>query len=147
MKIKDIDKGFSKIIKEIASWKNTKVKIGLFKEEGKNDGEYIADYAYANEFGEGNVPSRPFIRNTFDENQSDWSDSLQENLGKVIEGKIDSNNIFSLLGERAVDDVKKTISNNLPPPNAESTIKKKGSSKTLIDSGAMRNAVSYRITK
>ena len=44
-----------------------------------------------------------------------------------------------------IGDVKLTISNNMPPPNSEKTIKKKGSSKTLIDTGAMRNAVSYRV--
>lgn len=147
MKVKDFDKGFINFKKTMASLKNSKLEVGLFKEEGKNDGEYIADYAYANEFGEGNLPSRPFLRTAFDENKNDWSDDLSKNLDKAIEGKIDSNTALSLLAERAVDDIKKTISNNLPPPNAESTIRKKSSSKTLIDSGAMRNAINYRVKK
>lgn len=40
--------------------------------------------------------------------------------------------------------VKKIIS-NVPPPNAESTIKKKKSSKTLVDSGDMFGHVTHRI--
>jgi HK97 gp10 family phage protein len=42
--------------------------------------------------------------------------------------------------------VKKMLS-NVPPPNAESTIKKKKSSKTLIDTGEMLGHVTHRITE
>jgi len=41
--------------------------------------------------------------------------------------------------------VKKGLS-NIPPPNAESTIKKKKSSKTLVDSGEMIGHVTHRQT-
>jgi hypothetical protein len=39
----------------------------------------------------------------------------------------------------------KKIASNVPPPNAESTIKQKKSSKTLIDSGEMIGHVTHRI--
>ena len=42
--------------------------------------------------------------------------------------------------------VKKMLS-NVPPPNAESTIKKKGSSKTLVDTGEMVGHVTHRIAE
>ena len=38
------------------------------------------------------------------------------------------------------------IDSNTPPPNAPSTIKRKKSSKTLIDSGKMRQHVDHKIT-
>jgi hypothetical protein len=41
--------------------------------------------------------------------------------------------------------VKKILS-NVPPPNAESTVKKKKSSKTLVDSGEMVGHVTHRQT-
>jgi phage gpG-like protein len=40
--------------------------------------------------------------------------------------------------------VKKILS-NIPPPNAASTVAKKGSSKTLVDSGDMYRAVKHEI--
>ena len=36
---------------------------------------------------------------------------------------------------------------SIPPPNAPSTIAKKGSSATLIDSGALRQAITYVVRK
>jgi hypothetical protein len=42
--------------------------------------------------------------------------------------------------------VKKMLS-NVPPPNAESTIKKKKSSKTLVDTGEMVGHVTHRISE
>jgi hypothetical protein len=46
--------------------------------------------------------------------------------------------------ENAID--KKMLS-GVPPPNAESTIKKKGSSKTLIDTGEMLGHVTHKQTE
>ena len=45
--------------------------------------------------------------------------------------------------EKAVVD---EINSGVPPPNAPSTIKAKNSSKTLVDSGEMRNHVDHKIT-
>ena len=45
--------------------------------------------------------------------------------------------------EKAVVD---EINSGVPPPNAPSTIKRKKSSKTLIDSGKMRQHVDHKIT-
>lgn len=42
--------------------------------------------------------------------------------------------------------VVKKITSNVPPPNAPSTIKRKKSSKTLVDSGEMMRHVDHRIT-
>jgi len=45
--------------------------------------------------------------------------------------------------EKAVVD---EINSGVPPPNAPSTVKRKKSSKTLIDKGKMRGHVDHRIT-
>jgi len=45
--------------------------------------------------------------------------------------------------EKAVVD---EINSGVPPPNAPSTVKRKKSSKTLIDSGKMRQHVDHKIT-
>ena len=50
------------------------------------------------------------------------------------------------IGVTAVGLVQKYMTDLRTPPNAASTIKKKGSSNPLIDSGALRQSVSYKIT-
>jgi len=49
-----------------------------------------------------------------------------------------------LLGEKAVADVKNKIDAISEPPNAQSTIdKKRGSTNPLVDSGLLRQSVSW----
>ena len=49
------------------------------------------------------------------------------------------------LGLMAVADVKLSIASNTPPPNAPATVQRKGSSRTLIDTGDMLGAVTYEL--
>lgn len=58
--------------------------------------------------------------------------------------------IKRILLDAAMDlrnEIVKKINSNVPPPNAPSTIKQKGSSKTLIDTGNMVNSVDMRFTE
>lgn len=50
------------------------------------------------------------------------------------------------IGVVAVGFVQKYMTELRTPPNAASTIKKKGSSNPLIDSGALRQSVTYKVT-
>lgn len=50
------------------------------------------------------------------------------------------------VGVVAVGKVQKYMTDLRTPPNAPSTIKKKGSSNPLIDSGALRQSVTYKLT-
>ncbi len=43
------------------------------------------------------------------------------------------------------NDIIEKINSNIPPPNAPSTIKAKGSSHTLIDTGEMRRSIDFRV--
>lgn len=138
--ITDKDLGFKKIQKLLKKEVDKTIQIGIFKEAGKNDGEYISEYAFKNEFGEG-VPERSFLRSTMNENESKYQDFAI----KTFEKTLDANLTANIIAEMCVDDVKKKIASNLPPPNSPETIKRKKSSKTLIDTGMMRNSVTYRV--
>ena len=60
---------------------------------------------------------------------------------------VDPTQIFDLaLGELEKAHIAK-IDSNIPPPNAPSTIKKKKSSHTLIDSGDARNHITHKIRR
>ena len=54
--------------------------------------------------------------------------------------------IADFLGMELENRIRLKILSNIPPPNAPSTIEKKGSSHTLIDSGIMLGSVSHQVT-
>lgn len=88
------------------------------------------------------IPMRPFLRMTIAMKSKSWADLFEE---VVSVRNMDSNKALSLLGERIVSDIRATIEEWSDPPNAMSTIRKKGFNKPLIDTGHMRDSVSYRI--
>lgn len=62
--------------------------------------------------------------------------------GKETGGRIMTpRKMLALLSEVALGHIKQAISDGLPPPNTESTIQRKGSSKPLIDTGELRNSL------
>jgi hypothetical protein len=142
--IKDKDLGLKSIYKNIESIGKIEVTVGIHANSGANKGVLVAEYATWNHFGTKNIPSRPFISIAFDENQG-WINSITSAVNNVISGKDTKFNAVSKLGIKARDDIKKVITKGVPPPNAPSTIKKKKSSKTLIDDGVLISKINYQI--
>lgn len=91
------------------------------------------------------IPERSFIRTTFDEKQDEWVNFIKRRLPKVITGEMSAKQLVELLGERITRDIKKKIKEIDSPPNAPSTIKAKGSSNPLIDTGGLRKRVTYKV--
>lgn len=148
MKIKDTDKGFLAIKKALLSLRKKEIKVGIHEGAGENakTGTLIVDYAIANEYGTSRIPERSFMRSTYDEKEKEWNKALDKIVGGVIEG--DVSNIeqkISFVGVQIVNDIKEKIDSNIPPSLSEATIKRKGSSKTLIDTGIMRASITYKI--
>jgi len=146
--LKDIDLGYKKALKKLISLKGTTIQAGILKDAGTNeDGEYIADYANANEYGLG-VQERSFMRSTYDEQEAKWNKDADKIVEYIIKDPdVNVDNLIAILGEKMVGDIKEKIASNIPPPNSDATIKRKKSSRTLIDSGVMRNSIEYEIKK
>lgn len=147
MKIKDTDKGFRDIKKALLSLRKKEIKVGIHADGGKNEktGTLIVNYALANEYGTSKIPERSFMRSTYDEKQQEWNKTLDKIVNSVIEGDVDIAKKISLVGEQVVNDIKEKIDSNIPPVLSEATIKRKGSSRTLIDTGIMRASITYKI--
>ena len=117
------------------------------KRAGKVSTATIAEYATYNEFGMG-VDERSFLRSTLDENREKYIERIGKNIGRAIDnGDTEVSHVLDDVGERAARDVQKKIRDLREPENAESTIERKGSSNPLIDTGTMRNAISYEVRK
>jgi phage gpG-like protein len=111
-------------------------------------GEGLDNVALAviHEFGvpQKRIPSRPFLRSTFDAKRDDWRRLLERMAPQVLRGKLSVEQALGLLGQRASADVKRRITTGSNfVPNAPITIARKGSSRPLIDTGRLMNSISY----
>lgn len=143
----DKDLGLKRIIREMQKARNAIVEIGIF-EDAKNKGESVAEYGAYNEFGTGNIHERSFMRSTFDENSQAISKDLELRYSQVQAGTITVHKALKMVGERHVGQIKLKIGSNIQPANSPATQKRKdrtakvaGGSKTLIDTGIMRNSI------
>ena len=121
------------------------VVVGVHQGDSNGEGQQIAEYAAYNEFGTEKIPERSFMRSAFDENQQAISQDMANRYAQVQAGTITVYQALGLIGLRHQDQIKNKIDTNIPPPNAPATIAKKGSSHTLIDTGAMKNSIHYII--
>lgn len=130
------------------------VKVGVIK--GKADQDNI-NKAIWNEFGTkggasgggwgGPIPERPFLRNAIKNNEHSYKIAIGKGAAAILRGETSTEAVLDKLGQKAMQDVRKEISSLKDPPNSPVTIARKGSSKPLIDTGEMRNAVSYEVKK
>ena len=132
------------------------IDVGFFSDAryppvstGKNGGRaqdphLVATVAAWNEFGtRDGVPERPFMRNAVRETES--------RLGRIAAQGIDSMNptitdkVANELGAAMADGIQRSIVSLRQPPNSPFTIRMKGSSNPLIDTGTMLRAVTWRV--
>ena len=125
----------------------SKLSVGFFKGQMRKSGNKDipqAQIVYWNEFGtdDGKIPPRPFMRLSIEKNNKKWLNFTKKAL---LNNNLDFKKAINQLGLLMVGDIQKEITDLKTPPNAESTIKKKGSSNPLIDTGLMRNSVKHKI--
>lgn len=118
----------------------SKVKVGWPKSQVPGA---VIDKAIWNHFGTETIPERPALSNAMRSNRSGYKQSMRNAASKVLRGKISLNSVTARLGILAQGDVQAEIVNLRTPPNAQSTIDQKGSSNPLIDSGEMKNSVTF----
>lgn len=119
------------------------VKAGFPK--GKADAD-IVSIAIWNHFGTSRgIPPRPFITIAMFKNRR----QIQAALRKIAKAQVADGTPVSRslpkLGALGAGMIQDQIAANTPPPNAPSTIRKKGSSRTLIDTGRMRQSVTWAL--
>lgn len=106
------------------------------KVEG-SDNFNLASLAAVLEFGNERIPSRPFLRQTLAENQEKYIALFV----KLFESGFSIGQIYEQIALIAQGDVQQNIVNGKWTANAPSTIKRKKSSKPLIDTGKLRQSV------
>lgn len=143
MSVVDKDTGYGDLLRAFGDLGEPAVYVGV---RGESDSDLLI-YAGANEFGteDGHVPERSYLRSTADEKQEEYAEHISKGLGRVIDGTSSIGTELGRVGQRAVRDVQRKIVALKDPPNAPSTIAKKGSSNPLVDEGRLRQSIDYLV--
>ena len=121
-----------------------KVKAGFPRSKASQS---AINKAVWGEFGNSRgIPERPFFRNALKNNQGKYDQFMQRAAKRIATGQNHIENELELLGHMVVGDVQVSITDLSEPPNHPSTIKRKGSSNPLIDTGHMRQSATHELT-
>ena len=85
------------------------------------------------------------MRNSVRANRGKYRDALKTSAAKILRGETGLSVVMNKLGILAQGDIQGEITALSSPPNSPVTIARKGSSKPLIDTGAMRAAVTWKV--
>jgi len=149
----DRDSGYKDFMANVQKMVNEPhVKVGILGTSGRESvegGFTVVDIASVNEFGSESrkIPERSFIRSTIDTRRNRIWGYAYKMMGLYIEGKITIDQALGRIGELVKSNILQTINDFTSPANAPSTIAKKGSSHPLIDTGRMKGAINYEVTK
>lgn len=136
-------KKFRKMLEELSK---LEVRIGFQAGDASEaDGTDIATVAAWNELGTSTSPSRPFLRQSVDAHTNEISAFTKSMKSQLTNGTATAGDILKKFGVFQKGLIQGEISSGNFAPNAPSTIKKKGSSTPLIDTGTMRQSVNYVI--
>ena len=93
------------------------------------------------------IPERSFLRNGDDENIDGIIKKTDKLVPLVLEGKIQEQKFFKLIGELLRSAIQDYAVDWKDPANHPFTVEKKGSANPLIDSGDMVGAIDYEVVK
>lgn len=148
---KTVNGGLHGLQNRFIEWKNNGavVKVGLPKGSGTHgpSGKAVVELGAIHEFGssDGRIPERSFLRGTMKKKRKAHNEIIRKLARSITLGKGTPENALNKLGARVSADVKETIANGVQPPNAPSTVRRKGSSKPLVDTGALRQAITWQV--
>lgn len=134
-------KSLEKATKQKARIPDKQVSVGVLGKSGSD----LVTIAAANEYGtsDGHIPSRPFLRTAL--RDKSLVSFVRKQAASYFKDVQNLNDALSKIGIFAVGLIQKQIGSSTPPPNKLSTIKRKGSSATLIDTGRLRQSISWEI--
>ena len=110
------------------------------------NGTRVVDVAVGNEYGTDNVPARSFMGLSSADINNQCAPILEQSASALNNNNTQQyDQLLDAAGNLAAGIVKQQITDLRSPPNAQSTIERKGSSNPLIDTGLMRQTVTYKV--
>lgn len=141
------DNGAKKLLEQVASMRNAFVEVGVLGADADHgEGLTVGDVATFHEFGTDTIPERSFIRGYVDETKDKQQEIARKATAAVVKGQPIAT-VLNIVGLTHVAGMQERIANQIDPPLAEETIKRKGSSVPLIDTGQLRSSIVHRVVK
>lgn len=137
-----------KFLKELRKLESLEVQVGFQAGEATYDdtGADVAEIAAYNEFGSSGTPARPFMKQSFENHESELQKACDAANQTIAKGGT-AEQALNKIGVFCKGLVQQEIVDGGFAPNAESTIAKKGSATPLVDTGLMRQSVNYVVKK
>ena len=138
-------KKLQRLLREAGKGGVSGVKVGFFSTARYEDGTPVAAVAAWNEFGTETIPERPFFRNALAESE--------RSVGRILQGGLDTKKMVvdeqlaGRVGAHVQGKIRDSITALNEPPNAPSTVRAKGSSDPLMDTGTLRNSVDWEVER
>lgn len=156
-RVEDKDLGLNRIIRTLnKDLDGVVVKVGVQAKDkavrrGKggsirNTDQPLAVIAAIHEFGLSDMPQRSFLRSAYDENLPVIDKMIQRVANGAVFG-LGTNAALNQLGNVVQGMVQRKIVDGPFVPNSPATIKRKKSSKPLIDTGHLRQSIRYVIER
>lgn len=143
------DRGWKRIQTQLRSMGAVKVGLPSDSPADEETGVSLVFIGWWNEYGtdDGHVPERPFMRQAFDDNLALIRQAQDRLVSGIYAGQYSTDRALRLLGELHQAHIQKSITELRQPPNAPSTVARKGSSNPLIDSEQMRDNIRYEVER
>lgn len=93
------------------------------------------------------IPERSFMRSAFDKNARKYQRAFLREAKKTLLLKQSAGQAIGKVGEIVLGDIIRGINRGIPPPLKPGTIRRKRSSKPLIDTGQMKQALKIKTGK
>ena len=117
--------------------------VGFFPGAAYDDGTPVVEVAFKNEFGQGNIPERPFFRRA----NKVMERSLAGLVKKAAKDGMITDGTVKKIASAHQGAVQESIIDLKDPPNSAQTIAMKGSSNPLVDTGLLGSSVTFEVKK
>lgn len=142
------DTGLRAYAARVADLARVRVRVGVLSDEAVEGADLtMGELAAIHEFGApaAGIPARSFLRATIDARRAELRDLQLRLTVAVLDGKVTARAAAYRLGATVAGWVQDAISAGIPPPNAEATVRAKGSSTPLVDVGTLRASVTWDV--
>lgn len=142
------DSGLTDLLAELEALDSLVLSVGVLGGERYPDGTSVATVAAILEFGSDDNPARPFMRRAVEANASKIAAVQSLELGRVAMGEQTAVGALAAIGKAIAGYMVEGIdrASSWAAPNAPTTIKSKGSSSPLRETGKLRASISWVIT-
>lgn len=158
-KVIDADHGYNRIVKTlIKELDGVRIQAGVqadagnAKKRGKGGKVVGSDtplslIATVHEYGLNGMPQRSFIRGAYDDNKQLIEQLTTKLASGAITSRMPLDAALNQVGNAIESMIKNKIRDGPFKPNSPETVKRKGSSKSLIDTGHLRQSIRYKILR